>query len=110
MDAAMNPARRAAWDAYLAVRVGLLPDLDVLPVRDHRVAAKLAGLAVRIRQHARLWPAYGGKLVILVGRARELQRAGDRAGVTALLRVMLLWLFRLSRGTARLPGTAPGSS
>ncbi|SCL35546.1 hypothetical protein GA0070624_5289 [Micromonospora rhizosphaerae] len=106
----MNPARRAAWDAYLAVRVGLLPDLGALPVSDGRIAAKLAGLGIRIRQHAPLWPAHGGRLVVAVGRARELQRAGDRAGLTALLRVMLLWLFRLSRGTARLPGTAPGSS
>ncbi|MEV5763665.1 hypothetical protein AB0L34_03675 [Micromonospora sp. NPDC052213] len=94
----------------MAVRVGLLPDLDALPVRDGRIAANLAGLAIRIRQHAPLWPVYGGKLVVVVGRARELQRASDRGGLTALLRVMLVWLFRLSRGTARLPGTAPGSS
>ncbi|MFD2767921.1 hypothetical protein [Micromonospora eburnea] len=101
----MDPARHAAWDAYLAVRVGLLPDLELLPVQDRRVAAKLAGLAVRLRQQAPLWPAYGDRLVVVASRARELQRAGDRTSLTALLRVMLLWLFRISRGAARLPGS-----
>ncbi|MFJ8579980.1 hypothetical protein [Micromonospora sp. NPDC093277] len=101
----MDPARRAAWEAYLAVRVGLLPDLEVLPVGDRGVAAKLAGLAVRLRQQAPLWPAYGDRLVTVVTRARELQRTGDRTGLTALLRVMLRWLFRLSQGAARLPGS-----
>ena len=100
----MEPARRAAWDAYLTVRVGLLPDLDALPVGDRRVAAKLAGLAVRIHQHAPLWADYGARLVTVVGHARQLLRAGDRAGLTAVLRVMALWLFRLSRGAVRLPG------
>ncbi|MFU8855109.1 hypothetical protein ACNAW0_29710 [Micromonospora sp. SL1-18] len=102
----MDPARHAAWNAYLAVRVGLLPDLEALQVEDCRVAAKLAALAVRLRQQAPLWPAYGDRLGIVVSRARELQRAGDRAGLTAVLRVVLLWLFRLSQGAARLPGTS----
>ncbi|WP_157739907.1 hypothetical protein [Micromonospora narathiwatensis] len=88
----------------MTVRVGLLPDLEVLRVEDRRVAGKLAGLAVRLRQQAPLWPAYGERLVIVVSRARELQRAGDRTGLTAVLRIMLRWLFRLSRGAARLPG------
>ncbi|MFF4879249.1 hypothetical protein [Micromonospora sp. NPDC000668] len=101
---AMEPARRAAWDTYLTLRVGLLPDLDTLPVGDRRVAAKLAGLAVRIHWHAPLWADYGKRLITVVSRARELQRAGDRAGLTAMLRIMLLWLFRLSRGAVRLPG------
>ncbi|WP_130332244.1 hypothetical protein [Micromonospora kangleipakensis] len=101
---AMEPARRAAWDAYLTLRVGLLPDLDALPVEDRRVAAKLTGLAVRIHRHAPLWADYGSRLVTVVSRARKLQRAGDRAGLTAVLRVMVLWLFRLSRGAVRLPG------
>ncbi len=101
----MEPARRAAWDAYLTVRVGVLPDLDALPVGDRRVAAKLAGLAVRIHEHAPLWAECGDRLVAVVSRVRELQRAGDRTGVVALLRVMVRWLFRLSRGAVRLPGS-----
>jgi hypothetical protein len=101
----METGRRAAWDAYLTVRVGLLPDLDALPVGDRRVAAKLAGLAVRIYRHAPLWADHGDRLVTVVSHARELQRADDRAGLTAVLRVMVLWLFKLSRGAVRLPGT-----
>lgn len=100
----MEPARRAAWETYLTVRVNLLPDLDVLPVGDHRVATKLAGLAVRIHQHAPLWAVHGDRLVTVVGHARALQRFGDRAGLVAVLRVMALWLFKLSRGAVRLPG------
>jgi hypothetical protein len=64
--------------------------------------AKLAGLAVRIHEHAPLWADYGGRLITVVSRARDLQRAG--AGLAAMLRVMVLWLFKLSRGAVRLPG------
>ncbi|WP_435126012.1 hypothetical protein [Micromonospora tulbaghiae] len=102
----MEPSRRAAWDAYLTLRVGVLPELDALPVRDHRVAARLAGLAVRIHEHAPLWADYGARLVAVVSRVRELQRVGDRSGLTGLLWVMVRWLFRISRGAVRLPGTS----
>ncbi|RQX10546.1 hypothetical protein, partial [Micromonospora inaquosa] len=73
---------------------------------DNRVAARLAGLAVRIHEHAPLWADYGARLVAVVSRVRELQRVGDRSGLTGLLWVMVRWLFRISRGAVRLPGTS----
>jgi hypothetical protein len=95
---ALEPARRAAWDAYLVITVELLPALDRDVVDAWHVSAELTGLAARIRVWAPGWGPTGPVLTAAVDTALRLRRAGHHTDLARLLRIIALRLFRLSSG------------
>lgn len=103
---APGSAQRAAWDAYLALTVGLLPALDDEHVDDRMVNARLGGVAIRIHRYAPMWPGDGPMLVAAVHSAIRLYRSGDRPALVDLLHVLAPRLYLLSAGrrAPRRPG------
>lgn len=93
---AVEPARRAAWDAYLLITVDLLPVLDHSPVDTRQLAATLTGLTVRIHTWASVWGGTGTVLAAAVTTAQRLRRNGHHADLARLLRVIARSLFRIS--------------
>lgn len=96
----VGPARRAAWDAYLAITVELLPTLERDPVDVGQVTAELTGLAARIQLWAPNWGRTGAVLAAATHTALRLRRAGHHHDLARLLHVIALRLFRVSSGRA----------
>ncbi|GFJ96649.1 hypothetical protein Prum_102910 [Phytohabitans rumicis] len=94
----LEPARRAAWDAYLVVTVELLPALDRDSVDAWHVVAELTGLAASIRLWAPGWGPTGAVLAAAIDTALRLRRDGHHNDLARLLRVLAPRLFRLSSG------------
>lgn len=91
----MAPGRRAAWDAYLAVR-RLVPVITDDRGHDPAINAQLGGVVVRIRRYAPLWGEDGSMLTAAVYAAVRIYRRGDRDQLTDLLQAMADRLYLLS--------------
>ncbi|BCB84781.1 hypothetical protein [Phytohabitans suffuscus] len=104
---AADPARRAAWAAYLLITVDVLPALDRAPVDTQQLAVTLAGLVIRIRTWASAWGATGTVLAAAVTTGQRLHRDGHHGDLARLLRVIALRLFRIS---SRRPNPARGAA
>ncbi|MEU7875795.1 hypothetical protein [Dactylosporangium sp. NPDC049140] len=104
MNGTTGPAgRQAAWDAYRAITVGLLPVLYDGSGTDGwaQVNPRLGGVAVRIHRSAPMWDHDGPMLVAAAGSAVRLYQRGDRAALIALALSMAHRLFRLTIATRR---------
>jgi hypothetical protein len=95
---AAGSAQRAAWDAYLALTVGLLPALDDEHDDDGLVNRRLGAVAIRIHRYAPIWAGDGPMLIAAVHSAIRLYRHGDRPALEGLLRVLAHRLYLLSAG------------
>jgi hypothetical protein len=91
----MAPARRAAWDAYLAVRK-FLPVVTDDCGHGPAINAQLGGVVVRIRRYAPLWGEDGSMLTAAVYSAVRIYRRGDRDQLVDLLNAIADRLYLLS--------------
>jgi len=97
----MAAAQGAAWDVYLKLTRGLLPALHDDHVDDPALNSQLGDIAIRILRYAPLWAEHGPMLVAAIHSAVSLRRAGDRADLADLVRVMANRLYVLSAGPRR---------
>ncbi|GLI02738.1 hypothetical protein [Phytohabitans aurantiacus] len=104
-----EPARRAAWDAYLVVTVDLLPDLDGDHINYGRVSVDLTSLATRIRLWAPGWGPTGQVLAAAISTALRLHRDGHHNDLARLLRVIAARLFRVASRRSN-PARGPAQS
>jgi len=99
------PAQGAAWDVYISLTRGLLPALHDEQIDDAALNTQLDEIAIRILRYAPLWAEHGPMLMDALRIAVSLHRAGDRADLADLLRVMANRLYVLSAGPRRDRGT-----
>lgn len=95
----MAPARRAAWDAYLAVRA-LLPVITDCS-HDPEINAQFGGVVIRIRRYAPLWGEDGSMLTAAAYSAVRIYRGGDRDQLAGLLYAIADRLYLLSIAPGR---------
>jgi len=91
----MAPARRAAWDAYLAVRNLLSMIVDEC-VHGPEINAQLGGVVDRIRRYAPLWGEDGSMLAAATHSAVRIYRGGDCDQLAGLLHAVADRLYLLS--------------
>jgi hypothetical protein len=96
----MAPARRAAWDAYLAVRA-LLPVITGDCGHGPTINAQFGGVVIRIRRYAPLWGEDGSMLTAAAHSAVRIYRGGDRDQLADLLSAIADRLYLLSIAPGR---------
>jgi hypothetical protein len=92
----MTPARRAAWEAYLAITGELLPAISDEYSHGPAMGARLDDLVVEMTRHAWLWGSQGRMMIAAARSAVRIFRNGDREELIALLRSMAHRLYLLS--------------
>ncbi|GAA1392921.1 hypothetical protein ACFQZ4_36965 [Catellatospora coxensis] len=92
----MQPHRRAAWHAYLAVATQLLPALRRAALDDVALSEQFAALSEHLAAGRRWWGVDGERMSAIAARADAMHHCGDHTGAAVLLRALAVRLFAIS--------------
>lgn len=95
----MQPHRRAAWHAYLAIATDLLPALRCTAGTETVLSAHFEALSDRLAAGRRWWGVDGERMSAIAARADAMHHCGDHAGAAVLLRALAVRLFAISSST-----------
>ena len=95
----MQPHRRAAWHAYLAIATDVLPALRHAATTETVLSEQFAALSERLAAGRARWGADGHRMTAIAARADAMHHCGDHAGAAALLRALAVRLFAISSST-----------
>lgn len=95
----VQPYRRAAWHAYLAIATELLPALRSAATTGTVLSDQFAALSERLAAGHRWWHADAHRMTAIVARADAMHHCGDHAGAAVLVRVLAVRLFAISSST-----------
>lgn len=95
----VQPHRRAAWHAYLAIVTDLLPTLRSAATTGTILSEQFAALSQRLAVSHLWWGADGQRLIAIAARADAMHHCGDHAGAAVLVRALAVRLFTISGST-----------
>ncbi|MEU8080981.1 hypothetical protein AB0B31_36700 [Catellatospora citrea] len=95
----MQPHRRAAWHAYLAIATDLLPALRSAASTETVLSEQFAALSERLAAGHRWWGPDGHRMMAIAARADAMHHCGDHAGAAVLVRALAVRLFAISSST-----------